>query len=297
MPPRYAFEPCLYAKKGCNLRGLPRVYSTVQHISIRKLLTNNPSTETKTKTTTVCTWWTTIDSDRHPTQGYIIGGGGSGKGKEKERKADAPLYPQETCSNDDEVSCLLCFCCPMLQFAEYRELYVGKNFVSAEAPKLEDGKDIIQLHSEFTIRKSKDETFIRDAQKKFPDDFHSDEVLADIISRAFLSVDRGSGHVGLDYLRVTPVRDHWLENMGPDPENACLEATVKDVDELMEGWSVVKTSASLSASPPPPLPLADTVKYSWMLGGKRIPLGFTAQPLGPPSEADAEVPSETVPNA
>jgi hypothetical protein len=184
----------------------------------------------------------------------------------------------------------------MLQFVEYQELYVGKDFVSAEAPKLEDGKDIIQLHSEFTIRKSKDEAFIRDAQKKFPDDFHSDRELADIINRAFLSVDRGSGHAGLDYLWVTPARDHWLENMGPDPEQAVLETVVKDADELMEGWSVVKSSASLSTSPPPPLPPSDMVKYSWMLGGKRIPLGFVAQPLGPPSVAEAEVPSETTPN-
>jgi hypothetical protein len=228
----------------------------------------------------------------HPVQG----GGGSGKGKKKEEKADTPLYPQETCSNDDNVSWLLCFCCPMLQFTEYQELYVGKNFVLVEAPKLEDGKDIIQLHSEFMIRKSKDEAFIQDAQKKFPEDFHSDDELADIINRAFLSVDRGSGHVGLSYLRVTPVRDHWLENMGPDPENAVLEATVKDADELMEGWSVVKSSASLSACPPPPLPPSNVVEYSWMLGGKRIPLGFAAQPLSPPSEAGAEVPSETVPN-
>jgi hypothetical protein len=160
------------------------------------------------------------------------------------------------------------------------------------------GKDIIQLHSEFIIRKSKDEAFIRDAQKKFPDDFHSDEVLADIINRAFLSVDRGSGHGGLDYLRVTPERDHWLKNMGPDHENASLVATVKDADELMEGWSVVKSSSnSLSASPPlAPLPPPDVVEYSWMIGGKHIPLGFAAQPLGPPSGEEAEVPSETIPN-
>jgi hypothetical protein len=128
----------------------------------------------------------------------------------------------------------------MLQFAEFQELYVGKNFVSAEAPKLEDGKDIIQLHSEFVIRKSKGEAFIWDAQKKFLGDFHSDDILADIISRAFLSVDQGSGHVGLDYLRVTPERDHWLENMGPDPENAILEATVKTQMSL---WKVGRWSS------------------------------------------------------
>jgi hypothetical protein len=227
----------------------------------------------------------------------VQGGGGPSKGKKKEVKADAPLYPSETCSNDDDTPRLLCFCCPMLQFAEYQELYVGKNFTSAEAPKLEDGKDIIQLHSEFTLRKSKGEAFIWDAQKKFPDDFHSDPMLADIINRVFLSVDRGSGHVGLSYLRVTPVRDHWLENMGPDPENASIEQVVRDGDELMEGWSVVKSSTPPSSAPSPPQPPTDKVKYSWMLGGKRIPLGFAAQPLGPPGEAEVEVPSETIPNA
>jgi hypothetical protein len=112
----------------------------------------------------------------------VKGGGGSSKGKKKATETVAPLYLSETCSNDDDIPRLLCFCCPMLQFAEYQELYVGKNFVSADAPKLADGKDIIQLHSEFTIRKSKDESFIRDAQKKFPDDFHSDSDLADIIN-------------------------------------------------------------------------------------------------------------------
>jgi hypothetical protein len=224
------------------------------------------------------------------------GGGRSGKGKKKE--SDAPLYPQENCSNNDDIPWLLCFCCLMLQFAEYQELYVGKDFVLANAPKLEDGKDIIQLHSEFTIHKSKDKAFIRDAQKKFPESFHPDAELVDIISRAFLSVDRGSGHEGLDYLRVTPTKDHWLENMGPDPENVQLDAVIKDADTLMEGWSVVKSSASLSTtSPLPPSPPSNLVEHSWMLGGKRIPLGFAAQPLGPPSEVDADVPSEIVPNA
>jgi hypothetical protein len=52
---------------------------------------------------------------------------------------------------------------------------------------------------------------------------------------------------------------------------------------MMEGWTLVKSSASLSPSPPlpPPPPQGDAVEYSWMLGGKRIPLGFAAQPLGP----------------
>jgi hypothetical protein len=227
----------------------------------------------------------------------VKGGGGPSKGKKKEVKKEAPLYPSETCEHDDDLSRLLCFCCPMLQFAEYQELYVGKGFISAEAPKLADGKDIIQLHSEFVIRKSKDAAFIRDAQMKFPDDFHSDDDLADIINRAFLSVDRGSGHVGLDYLRVTPEKDHWLENMGPDPETVSLDAVVQDADRLMEGWLHVKSSSSLSTSPAPSPPQNDKVEYSWMLGGKRIPLGFAAQPLGPPSEVDAEAPSETVPNA
>jgi hypothetical protein len=227
----------------------------------------------------------------------VQGRGRTSKGKERE--TDKPLYPQENCSNNDDVPRMLCFCCPMLQFVEYQELYVGKDFVSATAPKLEDGKDIIQLHSKFTVRKSKDEAFVRDAQKKFPESFHSDAELLDIIRRAFLSIDRGSGHEGLDYLRVTLTRDHWLDNMGPDPENIKLDELVKDADTLMEGWSVVKSLASLSATPPPPLPSppSNLVEYSWMLGGKRIPLGFAAQSLGPPSEVDAEVPSETVPNA
>jgi hypothetical protein len=182
----------------------------------------------------------------------------------------------------------------MLQFAEYQELYVGKDFVSATAPKLEDGKDIIQLHSEFTIRKSKDEAFVRDAQKKFLESFHSDEDLASIINRAFLSVDRGSGHIGLDYLEVKRTNDHWLENMGPDPENVQIAKVLQDADALMEGWSATKSSALATTPLPPP---SEVVEYSWMLGGKRIPLGFAAQPLGSPSAADADIPSETVHNA
>jgi hypothetical protein len=56
----------------------------------------------------------------------VKGGGRSSKGKEREVKEDAPLYPSETCDHDDDLSRLLCFCCPMLQFAEFQELYVGK---------------------------------------------------------------------------------------------------------------------------------------------------------------------------
>jgi hypothetical protein len=226
----------------------------------------------------------------------VKGGGRSSKGKEREVKEDSPLYPSETCAHDDDLSRLLCFCCPMLQFAEFQELYVGKDFVSSEAPKMADGKDIIQLHSEFVIRKSKTAAFIRDAQMKFPNEFHSDSDLADIINRAFLSVDRGSGHVGLDYLRVTPEKDHWLQNMGPDPENVAFDKIIQDADRSMESWTKVKSLSSSHPSTPPP-PKGDIVEYSWMLGGNRIPLGFAAQPLGPHSEVDAVTPSETVPNA
>jgi hypothetical protein len=228
----------------------------------------------------------------------IQGEGRKDKGKEREAVSETVSAPiiQSTCSANEEVPRLLCFCCPMLQFAEYQELYVGKDFVSATAPQLDDGKDIIQLHSEFTIRKSKDEAFIRDAQKKFPESFHSDEDLANIINRAYLSIDRGSGHIGLDYRRVTPTKDHWLENMGPDPENDRIADILKDADTIMEGWSMVKSSASLSTTPPP-LPPADVVEYSMMLGGKRVPLGFADQLLGPPaSGAGADIPSETVHN-
>jgi hypothetical protein len=225
----------------------------------------------------------------------VQGRGRTGKGEGKE--VVTPLYPQENCSNNDDVPCLLCFCCPMIQFADYQELYIGKNFILADVPKLDDGKDIIQLHSEFTIRKSKDEVFIQDAQKKFPESFHSDADLADIINRVYLSVDRGSGHQGLDYLKMTPSNDQWLENMGPDPESAQLDAVIQDADMLMGEWSVAKSSASLSATPPRPPTPPIQVEYSWVLGGKCIPLGFADQPLGPPSEAGAEVPSETILNA
>jgi hypothetical protein len=226
----------------------------------------------------------------------VQGGGRIGKGKEK--VVDTPLYPQENCSKNDDVPALLCFCCPMVQFVDYQDLYISKEFVSADAPKLVDGKDIIQLHSEFTIHKDKGEDFTREAQAKFPELFHSDAELADIINRAFLSIDRGSGHVGLSYLDETPRNDHWLENMGADPENVNLATVLKDADTLMEGWSVAKSAASLLTTPPClPTPPAQT-EYSWMLGGKRIPLGFAAQPLGPPhSKAGVEEPSETISNA
>jgi hypothetical protein len=98
--------------------------------------------------------------------------------------------------------------------------------------------------------------------------------------------------VGLSYLDGPPKNDHWLDNMGPDPENVNLATVIKDANTLMEGWSVVKSAASLSTTPPRVPTPPDQIEYSWMLGGRRIPLGFAAQPLGPPrSEAGAEEPS------
>jgi hypothetical protein len=222
----------------------------------------------------------------------VQGRGRTDKGKEK--ALEAPLYPQENCSRNDDIPRLLCFCCPMTQFADYQQLYVGPNFISADAPKLSDGKDIIQLHSEFTIRKSKDKAFIRDVQEKFPESFHSDAELSDIIASTFLYAHQGSGHVGHDYLNKEPTRDHWLDNMGLDPKNAQLAKVILDADSLMEGWSLAKTTAaSIPLPPTPPAP----VEYSWMLGGRLIPLGFVAQPLEPPQSVEGVAgPSETVPN-
>jgi hypothetical protein len=228
----------------------------------------------------------------------VTGGGRTGKGKEK--AAATPLYPQVNCSKDNEVSVLLCFCCDMVQFADFQDLYIGKDFILATAPKLADGKDIIQLHSEFTICKEKGEAFTRDAQEKFPDTFHSDAELTDIIDRALSSINRGSGHVGPSYLGGMLTNDHWLKNMGPDPENINLARLVNDADTLMGNWSAVKSTASLPTTLPPPRPThaPGQVEYSLMLGGKRVPLGFADQPLDSPlCEEGVEGPSETVPNA
>jgi hypothetical protein len=65
---------------------------------------------------------------------------------------DSPLYPQDECSNShDGLPLLLCFCCLMMEFSHYQQLYVGNDFSTEAAPKTSNGKDIIKLHSEFTI--------------------------------------------------------------------------------------------------------------------------------------------------
>jgi hypothetical protein len=230
--------------------------------------------------------------------------GGGRKGKGKAREVDAPIFPHDTCIEDDEVLVLLCFCCPMMQFVDYKQLYMGKNFVSADAPKLADGKDIIQLHSEFTIRKNNGEEFTRRDQRDFPEGFHSDEDLAVLILRT--AAANGNGLTGFSYLGESPVKDHWLDHMGDDLENVSAKQLIMEADELIEGWTKVSSSKSLAATPtptlqplaPPTTPPLGLTEYSWMLGGKCIPLGFAAQPLNRPSgEVDADVPSETAPNA
>jgi hypothetical protein len=105
------------------------------------------------------------------------------KGKGKSATLESPPHPMKDCPNSNsELPILLCFCCPMMEFAHYQQLYVGKDFQSDTTPKTSDDKDIIQLHSEFTIRKMNGEAFTRRAQKDFPDGFHSDEELVVIIS-------------------------------------------------------------------------------------------------------------------
>jgi hypothetical protein len=229
-----------------------------------------------------------------------VKGGGGSKGKAK--VVDVLLFPQEGCAKNDEVLALLFFCCPMMQFADYQQLYVGKEFISANTPKLADSKDIIQLHLEFTIRKNNGEDFTRRAQRDFLTGFHSDAELADIISRAALSIDHGSGHKGPSYLEGTLVKDHWLESMGNDPEDGAAQRLIAEADNLVEGWTKVMSSKGSSTPQSTPLPPPATppvmTEYSWMLGGKLIPLGFAAQPLGPPSGvAGVDEPSETVPYA
>jgi hypothetical protein len=187
----------------------------------------------------------------------------------------------------------------MMEFSHFQQLYVPKDFSTDSAPKTEDGKDIIQLHSEFTIRKMNGEAFTRNGQKNFPMGFHSDEELGAVINRSLL----GSGHLGAFYPGEEPKKDHWLESMGDDTD-ATQDATIlADMDALIESWTTVKAK---STTPVPPMPAPaitsptpDTTEYSWMLGGKRIPLGFAHPPpldLLPEREGPS-TPSETVPNA
>jgi hypothetical protein len=72
--------------------------------------------------------------------------GGKGKGKGKAQLAT----PEPVAAAADEVSVcrnsggkvmsLLCFCCPMMEFTHYQQLYVEKEFMSANAPKTSDDK-------------------------------------------------------------------------------------------------------------------------------------------------------------
>jgi hypothetical protein len=101
---------------------------------------------------------------------------GLGKEKGKATTPIAPAPPQElevACKNSwGETHVLLCFCCLMMQFVDYQQACVGKEFTSANAPKTADDKDIIQLHLEFMVRKEKGEAFTHKAQKGFLEGFH-----------------------------------------------------------------------------------------------------------------------------
>jgi hypothetical protein len=208
----------------------------------------------------------------HPAKGR------DGKGKGKMTLADSLLYPQDECSNShDGLPLLLCFCCLMMEFSHYQQLYVGNDFSTEAAPKTSNGKDIIKLHSEFTIQKNNGETFTRKAQKDFPDGFHLDKELAGVISKSALAIDRGSGHFGPRYPGDKRTNDHWLEGMGEDPEMVDLSKLLADTEVGIMGWKTV-TSSKGSSSKPLPLVVQSTTEYSWMLGGKRIPLGFVNPP-------------------
>jgi hypothetical protein len=67
-----------------------------------------------------------------------------------------------------------------------------------------------------------------------------------------------------------------------------------ETDDLISSWSTVRAKQQPTRSPSP----KHLTEYSWMLGGKHIPLGFTnPDPLGPPAEAAGpSTPSETLPN-
>jgi hypothetical protein len=150
-----------------------------------------------------------------------------------------------------------------------------------------------------TIQKNNGETFTRKAQKDFPDGFHLDEELAGVISKSALAIDRGSSHFGPRYPGDERTNDHWLEGMGEDPEMVDLSKLLADTEVSIMGWKTV-TSSKGSSSEPLPLVVQSTTEYSWMLGGKCIPLGFVNTP--PPFEPLAEegssnAPSETACNA
>jgi hypothetical protein len=139
--------------------------------------------------------------------------------------------------------------------------------------------------------------FTRIAQKDFPDSFHLDEELAGVIAQSYLAINRGSGHKGTWYPGGELAKDHWLESMGDDPDNSDICRLLADTADAVSSWTLVTSSKAMSSATPPAAQPEKT-EYLWMLGGKRIPLGF-ANP--PPleqlaDEASSSTPSETVHN-
>jgi hypothetical protein len=112
------------------------------------------------------------------------------------------------------------------------------------------------------------EVFTRQAQRDFPDGFHSNNELAEIINQSALAIDRGSGHVGSQYPGDNVTKTHWQDSMGEDPESVNEAKLLAETEDLILSWTKVTTKA-LSIPPPSPKPL---MEYSWMLGGKCIPL-------------------------
>jgi hypothetical protein len=180
---------------------------------------------------------------------------------------DAPIFLQEDCAKsfNGKVPLLLCFCCPMMEFMHYQQLYVGKDFSLESTPRTSDSKDITQLHSKFAIRKNNGEAFTRTAQKDFLDGFHSDEELTMAISHSALAIDRGSGHDGLRYPGDSLSMDHWHDNMGDDLANTDVGRLLVDTEEGISGWKMITSSTN---KPVPQEAQLGLTEYSWMLGGK-----------------------------
>jgi hypothetical protein len=113
-----------------------------------------------------------------------------------------------------------------------------------------------------------------------------------VITKLAMAIDRGT--LGMTYNYSEPVKDHWVHNMGEDPEESSGPSTVDDTNRSIVEWHMAKGDAKTKAVPPGMI----LTEHVMICGGGAHSLGFAAvNPFRALTEAGPlDTPSEIVPN-
>jgi hypothetical protein len=169
---------------------------------------------------------------------------GKGKGKATEKRREniealideaGDLMPAEVCRKSGDYS-LLCFCCPMPTMEEFRDTYLGASYEEAMVWRSSLGKTMVDIHTEFSVRKAAGASAIQAGQTSHPGIFHSEEELNTIISWAINS------SLGVSYGTSPDDNSHWLQNMPDNPEILLEADPIQSVGEELATWCTIRAS-------------------------------------------------------